>query len=161
MEWRRPLAKLEYGEYSWSTEKSHTPAILSGCGGLFTLRESRRGHTATTNFERSVTPRTSVRSPPNFGKTRFGRFAKIDFFSKFLTFFFFFNFFRTKIFSFSQFSVVFGGSGQFLTSESTSLSNFASDRPIHSSLQPLEQSVGQWESRKSGPDGQDDHQDGD
>ena len=31
----RPLAKLEYDEYRWSTEKSHTPAILSGCGGFF------------------------------------------------------------------------------------------------------------------------------
>ena len=30
----RPIAKLEYDEYSWSTEKFHTPAILSGCGGF-------------------------------------------------------------------------------------------------------------------------------
>ena len=29
VEWRRPIAKLESSEYSWSTEKSHTPAILS------------------------------------------------------------------------------------------------------------------------------------
>ena len=43
VEWRRPIAKLESSEYSWSTEKFHTPAILSGCGGLFTLRASRRG----------------------------------------------------------------------------------------------------------------------
>ena len=34
VEWRRPLAKLDYDEYSWSTEKFHTPAILSGCGGF-------------------------------------------------------------------------------------------------------------------------------
>ena len=26
--------RQEYSEYSWSTEKSHTPAILSGCGGF-------------------------------------------------------------------------------------------------------------------------------
>ena len=58
--------------------------------------------------------------------------------------------FRTIFFSFSQFSVVFGGAGQFLTSESTSLSNFAPDRPIHSSVRPLERSVGQMESRKGG-----------
>ena len=25
----RPIAKLDYDEYSWSTEKFHTPAILS------------------------------------------------------------------------------------------------------------------------------------
>ena len=60
----------------------------------------------------------------------------------------FFYFFRTENFSFSQFSVVFGGSGQFLTSESTSLSNFASDRPIHSSVRSMERSFGQSESRK-------------
>ena len=29
VEWRRPIAKLESSEYSWSTEKFHTPAILS------------------------------------------------------------------------------------------------------------------------------------
>ena len=39
----RPIAKLESSGYSWSTEKFHTPAILSGCGGFFTLRASRRG----------------------------------------------------------------------------------------------------------------------
>ena len=33
----RPIAKLESSGYSWSTEKFHTPAILSGCGGFFTL----------------------------------------------------------------------------------------------------------------------------
>ena len=54
------------------------------------------------------------------------------------------------VFRFSQFSVVFGGARQFLTSESTSLSNFAPDRPIHSSVRPLERSVGQSESRKGG-----------
>ena len=70
-------------------------------------------------------------------------------FTKFVEFFFFGNF-RTFFFSFSQFSVVFGGAGQFLTSESTSLSNFAPDRPIHSSVRPLEQSVGQSESWKGG-----------
>ena len=58
--------------------------------------------------------------------------------------------FRTKFVSFSQFSFVFGGARQFLTSESTSLSNFAPDRPIHSSVRPLERSVGQSESRKGG-----------
>ena len=35
MEWRRPLAKLESSEYSWSTEKSHTPAILSRMRRIF------------------------------------------------------------------------------------------------------------------------------
>ena len=30
----RPIAKLESSEYSWSTEKFHTPAILSECGGF-------------------------------------------------------------------------------------------------------------------------------
>ena len=39
----RPIAKLESSGYSWSTEKFHTPAILSGCGGFVTLRASRRG----------------------------------------------------------------------------------------------------------------------
>ena len=62
----------------------------------------------------------------------------------------FFRNFRTNNFSFSQFSVVFGGARQFLTSESTSLSNFAPDRPIHSSVRPLERSVGQSESWKGG-----------
>ena len=34
---------------------------------------------ATTNFERPFTPRTSLRSPRNFGNARFGRFATFDF----------------------------------------------------------------------------------
>ena len=29
----RPWQSQEHSEYSWSTEKFHTPAILSGCGG--------------------------------------------------------------------------------------------------------------------------------
>ena len=36
----RPIAKLDYDEYSWSTEQSHTPAILSGCGGFKWLRHA-------------------------------------------------------------------------------------------------------------------------
>ena len=63
---------------------------------------------------------------------------------------FFFGNFWSNFFSFPQFSAVFGGAGQFLTSESTSLSNFAPDRPIHSSVLPLERSVGQSESRTGG-----------
>ena len=59
---------------------------------------------------------------------------------------FVFGIFRTKCSSFSRCSVVSGGAGQLLTSESTSLSNFAPDRPIHSSVRPLERSVGQSES---------------
>ena len=30
----RPIAKLEYDEYSWSTEKFHTPAILADAADL-------------------------------------------------------------------------------------------------------------------------------
>ena len=33
----------------------------------------------TTNFERPFTPRTSLRSPRNFGNARFRRFANFDF----------------------------------------------------------------------------------
>ena len=52
MEWRRPIAKLDYDEYSWSTEKFHTPAILSGCGGFFALRACHRplARTVEPNF---------------------------------------------------------------------------------------------------------------
>ena len=35
--------------------------------------------TATANFERPFTPRTSLRSPRNFGNARFRRFATFDF----------------------------------------------------------------------------------
>ena len=59
---------------------------------------------------------------------------------------------REKFRTFRQFSVVFGGARQFLTSESTSLSNFAPDRPIHSSVRPLERSVGLSERRATGKD---------
>ena len=40
----RPIAKLESSGYSWSTEKFHTPAILSGCGGF--LRSARPAEAA-------------------------------------------------------------------------------------------------------------------
>ena len=53
------------------------------------------------NFERPFTPRTSLRSPRNFGKSRFRRFATFDFltpekffFGKFFHFFFGFCDFR-------------------------------------------------------------------
>ena len=60
------------------------------------------------------------------------------------------KFFPTKSFSFLLFSVDFGGATEFVISKSSSMSNFASDRPIHSSVRPLERLVGQSESRKGG-----------
>ena len=62
----------------------------------------------------------------------------------------FFGNLRAKKIVFSQFSVVFGGATQFLTSESPSLSNFLPERRIHSSVRPLEHPVGQSKVRKVG-----------
>ena len=42
------------------------------------LRSARPAE-AATNFERPFTPRTSLRSPRNFGNARFRRFANFDF----------------------------------------------------------------------------------
>ena len=56
-----------------------------------------------SNFERLFAPRTSLGSPRNFGKTRFGRFATFDFLTPKI---FFRKIFR--IFFFSQFFVIFG-----------------------------------------------------
>ena len=39
---------------------------------------SARSAEAATNFERPFTPRTSLRSPRNFGNARFRRFANFD-----------------------------------------------------------------------------------
>ena len=114
-------------------------------------RRNERTNAATSNFERPCTPRTPVQSRPNFGNVRFPTiWGTCVFFSKKNCRKLSFRNFRTTFFSFSKFWVVFRGARQFLTSESTSLSNFAPDRPIHSSVRPLERSVGQSESRESG-----------
>ena len=85
-----------------------------------------------SNFKRSFAPRTWLRSARNFGKTRFGRFATFDFFTPKIVFWIFFrNFFR--------FFVILGRfwrSYGFLTSKSTSTSNFASDTPFLRSVRP-------------------------
>ena len=62
------------------------------------LRSARPAE-AATNFERPFTPRTSLRSPRNFGNARFKRFATFDFLTPknvFRKIFreFFFRFFR-------------------------------------------------------------------
>ena len=53
------------------------------------LRSARPAE-AATNFERPFTPRTSLRSPRNFGNARFRRFANFDFLTSKI-------FFRKKI----------------------------------------------------------------
>ena len=88
---------------------------------------------AATNFERPFTPRTSLRSPRNFGNARFRRFATFDFFSP--KFFFGKNF--QIFFRFSSFSVDFRGARVFLTSESSSSRFFALDGQIFRSVRPL------------------------
>ena len=41
---RKAYSEANPASTAWSTEQSHTPAsAFGGCGGLFTLRESRRG----------------------------------------------------------------------------------------------------------------------
>ena len=62
-----PIAKLESSRYSWSTEKFDTPAILSGCGGLFTLRASSR-----------IPPRLIGGLRPAFRVAKFPRWVSTD-----------------------------------------------------------------------------------
>ena len=89
----------------------------------------------TTNFERPFTPRTSLRSPRNFGNARFRRFANFDFLTPKI-------FFSEKsldfVFGFSLFSADFRGARLFLTSKSSSSRFFALDGQIFRSVRPLE-----------------------
>ena len=89
---------------------------------------------APTNFERPCTPRTSLRSPRNFGNARFRRFANFDFsttkkknLKKIQTFFFGFSFFL----------VDFRGARLCLTSKSRSSRFFALDGQIFRSVRRL------------------------
>ena len=90
---------------------------------------------ATANFERPFTPRTSLRSPRNFGNARFRRFANFDFLTP-----------KKKnrkknsdlFFGFSLFSVDFRGARLFLTSKSSSSRFFALDGQIFRSVRRLE-----------------------
>ena len=90
---------------------------------------------AKTNFERPFTPRTSLRSPRNFGNARFRRFANFDFLTPE----------KNKLennsdffFGFSLFLADFRGARLFLTSESSSSRFFALDGQIFRSVRPLE-----------------------
>ena len=91
---------------------------------------------ATSNFERQFTPRTSLRSPRNFGDVRFRRFANFDF----LTPMFFFRFGKKISFFFPSlllFLADFRGARFFLTSKSSSSRFFASDGQIFRSVRRL------------------------
>ena len=90
---------------------------------------------AATNFERPFTPRTSLRSPRNFGNARFRRFANFDFSTPKI---FFRKIFRIFFFGFSSFSVDFRGARLFLTSKSSSSRFFALDGQIFRSVRRLE-----------------------
>ena len=57
------------------------------------LSEKRVNHPSASNFERPFAPRTSLRSPRNFGSTHFGRFATFDFLTPKIFFQIFFGFF--------------------------------------------------------------------
>ena len=87
------------------------------------------------NFERSFTPRTSLRSPRNFGNVRFRRFANFDFSTPI---FFFLKKKSNLFFDFSLFWVDFRGARLFLTSKSSSSRFFASDGQIFRSVRRLE-----------------------
>ena len=93
-----------------------------------TLDDGRR--TATTNFESPFTPRTSLRSPRNFGNARFRRFANFDFSTPKKNC-------RKKIRLFFSFSAVFRGARLFLTSKSSSSRFFALDGQIFRSIRCL------------------------
>ena len=98
--------------------EEHSGRRISHAGGrtpAHCLRSARPAE-AATNFERPFTPRTSLRSPRNFGNARFRRFANFDF----LTPKIFFSKKKLFFFGFSLFSVDFRGVRLFLTSESSS-----------------------------------------
>ena len=100
-------------------------------GGTTKFSDGRRRR--RTNFESPFTPRTQLRSPRNFGNTRFRRFANFDcltpkkFFGKNFGFFF----------GFSLFSADFRGARLFLTSKSNSSRFFALDGQIFRSVRRL------------------------
>ena len=84
---RTPLRLRLDGSDGTAKEIQH--AFAQGAGGLFTLRESRRGDHELCQ--------TWLRSVRNFGKTHFRRIATFDF----LTPIFFFDFVFRCFYSFS------------------------------------------------------------
>ena len=111
--------------FSWSPQSEFIPDKF--------LRSARPAE-AATNFERPFTPRTSLRSPRNFGNARFRRFANFDFLTSKI---FFRKKFRIFFFGFSSFSVDFRGARLFLTSKSSSSRFFALDGQIFRSVRRL------------------------
>ena len=89
--------------------------------------EKLRHDGRTTNFERPFTPLPPLRSPRNFGKTRFRRFATFDFLTPEIFFRKQNSNFSDSDVGFSSFSTDFGGSGLFWTSKSSCSIDFASD----------------------------------
>ena len=105
----------------------------NGASEYFSTADRRTA--ATANFERPFTPRTSLRSPRNFGNARFRRFANFDLLTSKD---FFRNIFWIFVVGFSLFSADFRGAKLFLTSKSRSSSFFALDGQIFRSVQRLE-----------------------